>query len=143
MVELKQEPQKLTAFLSGELDHHHAKEIREAIDFAVREQYPPVVVLDFRQVSFMDSSGIGLIMGRSRLMEEYGGTLEIHNPPAHIRKVLRISGADRLAVIRNTVRRERPKPETKKPAVPVPDAAAQVPEDSEQKGTEQEHVYAQ
>ena len=74
MVELKQEPQKLTAFLSGELDHHHAKEIRETIDFAVREQYPPVVVLDFRQVSFMDSSGIGLIMGRSRLMEEYGGT---------------------------------------------------------------------
>ena len=70
MVELKQEPQKLTAFLSGELDHHHAKEIRETIDFAVREQYPPVVVLDFRQVSFMDNSGIGLIMGRSRLMEE-------------------------------------------------------------------------
>ena len=110
MVELKQEPQKLTAFLSGELDHHHAKEIRETIDFAVREQYPPVVVLDFRQVSFMDSSGIGLIMGRSRLMEEYGGTLEIHNPPPHIRKVLRISGADRLAVIRNSVKKERPKP---------------------------------
>ncbi len=80
MVELKQEPQKLTAFLSGELDHHHAKEIREAIDFAVREQYPPVLILDFKQVSFMDSSGIGLIMGRSRLLEEYGGVLEIHNP---------------------------------------------------------------
>ena len=91
MVELKQEPQKLTAFLSGELDHHRAKEIREAIDFAVREQYPPVVVLDFQKVSFMDSSGIGLIMGRSRLLSEYGGTLEIHNPPPHIRKVLRIS----------------------------------------------------
>lgn len=103
MVELKQEPQKLTAFLSGEIDHHHAKELREAIDFAVREQYPPVVVLDFRDVSFMDSSGIGLIMGRSRLLEEYGGTLEIHNPSQPIRKVLRISGADRLAVIRGHV----------------------------------------
>lgn len=103
MIELRQEPEKLTAFLSGELDHHHAKEIREAIDFAVREQFPPVVVLDFRHVTFMDSSGIGLIMGRSRLMEEYGGTLEIHNPSQQIRKVLRISGADRLAVIRNHV----------------------------------------
>ena len=61
MVELKQEPQKLTAFLCGELDHHRAKEIREAIDFAVREQYPPVVVLDFKQVSFMDSSGVALL----------------------------------------------------------------------------------
>ena len=102
MVELKQEPQKLTAFLRGELDHHHAKEIREAIDFAVREQYPPVLILDFKQVSFMDSSGIGLIIGRAHLMEETGGTLEIHNPSAQIRKVMRLSGADRYAVIRST-----------------------------------------
>ena len=72
MLELKQEENTLTVFLSGELDHHHAKEIREEVDFAVREQRPPTVVLDFRRVTFMDSSGIGLIMGRSHLMEEYG-----------------------------------------------------------------------
>ncbi len=101
MVELKQDPQCLTVFLSGELDHHRVREIRETVDEAVREQLPPVVILDFRRVTFMDSSGIGLIMGRSRLTEEYGGVLEIHNPPPHIRKVLRISGADRLAVIRS------------------------------------------
>ena len=124
MIELRQEPEKLTAFLSGELDHHHAKEIREAIDFAVREQFPPVVVLDFRHVTFMDSSGIGLIMGRSRLMEEYGGTLEIHNPPAHIRKVLRISGADKLAAIRYCAANTPPVP-------------------AEEPGKEQEHEYAQ
>ena len=141
MVELKQEPQKLTAFLSGELDHHHVKEIRETIDFAVREQYPPVVVLDFRQVSFMDSSGIGLIMGRSRLMEEYGGTLEIHNPPPHIRKVLRISGADRLAVIRNSVKKERPKPAPKKPEIPLLDDTPET--EQTEKGTEPEHEFAQ
>ena len=61
LVELKQEPQKLTAALSGELDHHHAKEIRETVDFAVREQLPPTLVLDFTKVTFMDSSGIGLM----------------------------------------------------------------------------------
>ena len=44
MVELKAEPQKLTAYLSGEIDHHRAKELREQIDLAVREQLPPVVV---------------------------------------------------------------------------------------------------
>lgn len=104
MVELKQEPQRLTAFLSGELDHHHVKEIREAVDYAVREQLPPLLIMDFARVTFMDSSGIGLIMGRSRLMEEYGGVLEIHNPSAHIRKVLRISGIDRLAVIRSSAK---------------------------------------
>lgn len=104
MVELKQEPQRLTAFLSGELDHHHVKEIREAVDFAVREQLPPLLIMDFARVTFMDSSGIGLIMGRSRLMEECDGVLEIHNPSAHIRKVLRISGIDRLAVIRSNAK---------------------------------------
>ena len=123
MAELKQEPQRLTVYLSGDLDHHHAKALREEIDFAVRDQLPPVVVLDFGGVTFMDSSGIGLIMGRSRVMEEYGGTLEIHNPPAHIRKVLRISGADKLAVIRSS------------PVRPVPAA----PEERK----EQEHEYAQ
>ena len=134
MLELKQEPQKLTAFLSGEIDHHRAKELREAIDFAVREQYPPTVILDFRRVTFMDSSGIGLIMGRSRLMEEYGGTLEIHNPPPQIRKVLRISGADRLAVIRSYA--EPPK---------HPDPAAPAPPDAEQPAEQEEteHEYAQ
>ncbi len=101
MVALKQEPEKLTAELSGELDHHNAKEIRETVDFAVREQLPPTLVLDFSKVTFMDSSGIGLILGRSHLMEEYGGVLEIHNPSPQIRKVLRLSGTDRLAVIRN------------------------------------------
>lgn len=103
VVELKQESQKLTASLSGELDHHHAKEIRETVDFAVREQLPPKLVLDFTKVTFMDSSGIGLIIGRFHLMEEYGGVLEIHNPSPQIRKVLRLSGADRLAVIRNHI----------------------------------------
>lgn len=139
MVEIKQEPQKLTAFLSGEIDHHHAKELRDAIDFAVREQYPPVVVLDFRSVTFMDSSGIGLIMGRSRLMEEYGGTLEIHNPSQQIRKVLRISGADRLAVIRSHVKPEPIQPPAQPPAPPTLPAEPQ----PEQKGIEAEHEYAQ
>jgi len=111
MVELKEEPKKLTAMLSGELDHHHAKEIREAIDFAVREQLPQILVLDFRQVTFMDSSGIGLIIGRSRLLEETGGSLEIHNPSQQISKVLRLSGADRLAVIRETVNGKEPEHE--------------------------------
>ncbi|MBR4201898.1 MAG: STAS domain-containing protein [Oscillospiraceae bacterium] len=132
MIELKQEPQKLTAYLSGEIDHHHAKELRDAIDFAVREQYPPTVILDFRGVTFMDSSGIGLIMGRSRLMEEYGGTLEIHNPSQQIRKVLRISGADRLAVIRSHVQPQMP---------PLPEIPQPEPESAEKEETE--HEYAQ
>ena len=65
MVELKQEEHRLTALLSGELDHHAAKEMRETIDFAVREALPETLILYFTKVTFMDSSGIGLILGRS------------------------------------------------------------------------------
>ncbi|MCR5305136.1 MAG: STAS domain-containing protein [Oscillospiraceae bacterium] len=111
MVELKEEPQRLTAYLSGELDHHRVREIREAVDYVVQEQMPPVVILDFRRVTFMDSSGVGLIMGRSRVLSAYGGVLEIHNPSPQIRKVLRLSGADRLAVIRNYADRTGKEPE--------------------------------
>lgn len=89
--------QRLTAFLSGEIDHHSAKTIREEIDLAVGEQIPKELWLDFRDVSFMDSSGIGLVMGRVRLMELHGGQVVVSNPSAHISKVMRLSGIDRLA----------------------------------------------
>lgn len=106
MVELKTTPQACIAYLSGDLDHHNVRGIREEIDLAVRQYLPPVVILDFRGVTFMDSSGIGLIMGRSKLTEEYGGTLEIHNPSPQVCKMMRISGIDRMAVIRMTAGKE-------------------------------------
>ena len=100
MLELKQEPQKLTAFLSGEIDHHRAKELREAIDFAVREQYPPTVILDFRRVTFMDSSGIGLVMGRFKLMQSIGGSIRVENLSPGAYKVMKLAGLDRLGELR-------------------------------------------
>ena len=54
----------LTAYLDGEIDHHSAKNMRETIDAAIAELMPEMLVLDFKDVSFMDSSGIGLVMGR-------------------------------------------------------------------------------
>jgi stage II sporulation protein AA (anti-sigma F factor antagonist) len=89
----------MTACLSGELDHHGAKPVREEIDETAQRVRPGELVLDFRGVTFMDSSGIGLVMGRYQLMEELGGALRVTNLPAHIRKVMRLAGLDRLAVI--------------------------------------------
>ena len=54
----------VTAFLDGEIDHHTASVIRNEIDAAVEKNMPTLLVLDFRDVSFMDSSGIGLVLGR-------------------------------------------------------------------------------
>ena len=60
---------KLTAVLVGEIDHHTAARLREEIDRKVGQMKPKELKLDFSQITFMDSSGIGLMMGRYRLME--------------------------------------------------------------------------
>lgn len=98
-VRLASEEGCLTAYLSGEIDHHAAKELREAIDSRAASQKPEKLLLNFREVTFMDSSGIGLVMGRYRLMQELGGELRVTGVPSHIRKVMRLSGLDKLAVM--------------------------------------------
>lgn len=89
----------LTAFLEGELDHHTAKEIREKIDYEIDENKPTLVILDFRDLSFMDSSGIGLVMGRYKKTSAIGAQLHIQNTSPQIYKVMRLAGLERLAVL--------------------------------------------
>ena len=101
-VKIINDENKLTAVLSGEIDHHIAKELRRDIDFAVREFQPEELVLDFAEVGFMDSSGIGLVMGRYKLMKETGGKVIVKNPQNQIKKVMRLSGIDNLAAISNS-----------------------------------------
>ena len=56
----------LAAYLSGEIDHHAAQSIRREIDAQVDDRLPELLTLDFSGVTFMDSSGVGLILGRGR-----------------------------------------------------------------------------
>ena len=95
-VKIINEDNKVIALLSGEIDHHNAKSLRQDIDFSLRENQPEELIMDFS-----DSSGIGLVMGRYKLMQEIGGNLVVRNPPPHIKKVMRLSGIDRLASICN------------------------------------------
>ena len=62
--------EEITAYLSGEIDHHSAVELRRRIDESVLSGTSERLILDFSGVTFMASSGIGLIMGRWRLMQE-------------------------------------------------------------------------
>lgn len=86
----------VTACLSGEIDHHSAAMLREEIDRAIESSYPEVLILDFGGVTFMDSSGIGLVMGRYKLMQNISGKVIIENAPKSIRKVFKMSGIDKL-----------------------------------------------
>ena len=98
-VRIESSGQTVTAYLEGELDHHTAREIRETIDAELENGNVKLLIIDFRDVTFMDSSGIGLVMGRYRQMKFYDGELQVVNTSPQIYKVMRIAGLDRLAMI--------------------------------------------
>ena len=89
----------LTAFLEGEIDHHSARKMRSEIDLAIEKHMPTLLVLDFFDVTFMDSSGIGLVMGRYRLLQKSKAELFITNTSDSIFKVMKLAGLEKLAKI--------------------------------------------
>lgn len=86
--------------LEGEIDHHTALPIRLQTDEKIENCRPQTVVLDFSDVTFMDSSGIGLVMGRYKLLSELGGDLEVTGLSDNSYRVMRLAGLDRIAVIK-------------------------------------------
>lgn len=84
----------LYAYLAGEIDHDSAQRLRINIDETVSTQMPEELVLDFSGVSFMDSSGVGLILGRQRRLQALGGRLRVQQPPQSIRKILEIANIE-------------------------------------------------
>ncbi len=99
MVNFMYEERRITAGILGEIDHHNAAMMRRKIDMELKERLPEEMVFDFEHVTFMDSSGIGLIMGRYRLMNEIGGKIIIKNVSDRIKKVMKLSGIDKVARI--------------------------------------------
>ena len=83
---------RLTIYLAGELDHHEARGAIRSIDELLDEYLPRDCVLDMSGLSFMDSSGIGLILGRQRSARTLGTTLQIQHAPAQLRRVLQLAG---------------------------------------------------
>lgn len=88
----------LSAGLYGEIDHHTAADMRMLIDSEIESLLPKSLILDFSEVQFMDSSGIGLILGRKRLIESMGGGLYIKNVSPHIRKIISVAGLEALII---------------------------------------------
>ena len=91
---------KLTIALTGEIDHHCAKNYIQAIQSKIEAYTPDVCILDFRDVSFMDSSGIAVVINALRCMVRIGGKLELTELKQQPRKVFRASGVDKLVNIK-------------------------------------------
>ena len=89
----------LSIRIRGEIDHHTAAAIRQGIDATLFEKRPAKLILDLSAVSFMDSSGLGLIMGRYSVMKELGGEMTVWNPSPETRAILTLAGMERLVKI--------------------------------------------
>ena len=97
----------LTVTLRGEIDHHSAVGVRSDIDSLIYEVRPRKTVLDLFAIDFMDSSGLGLIMGRYALMQRIGGELTLRNPNERVVKIFELAGLGRIIKIENDKEKEK------------------------------------
>lgn len=92
----QKEDKQLIIRLNEEIDHHLAEKIRRRVDYEVQRYIPKKVVFDFTCVNFMDSAGIGLIIGRYKLVTMLGGVLTIKGANNNVKKILEMSGILKL-----------------------------------------------
>ena len=95
-----------TVRLKGEIDHHSASVLRRELDGLICRVRPKILRLDLSGVDFMDSSGLGLIMGRYTLLDSFGGETVLLNPTERIRKILDLAGFARICRVEVVKRKE-------------------------------------
>lgn len=86
----------MTAILAGEVDHHSAAPVRESIDAALFKHRPRHLTIDLGKVGFMDSSGLGLVLGRVALCQELGTQVRLARPSLRVKRIFAVAGIERL-----------------------------------------------
>ena len=94
---------RLTVALTGEIDHHCAKAYIQAIAAKIEAYMPNLCILDFREVTFVDSSGIAVVINALRNMSQIEGKLLLSGISPQPMRVFRASGIDKLVEIREAV----------------------------------------
>lgn len=89
---------KLIANLSGEIDHHSAAVLREKIDNNINKNVK-LLVISLKEVTFMDTSGIGLILGRFKKTRDLGISMKIINIPEKVKRIIKLSGIQNLGIL--------------------------------------------
>lgn len=95
--------QTLLVEIDGELDHHIAAKVREAVDSRIKMTNARNIAFDFRKVTFMDSSGIGVIMGRYKIAKTLGGKVIVLGAGPQIRRIIVMSGVDKIVRLADTL----------------------------------------
>lgn len=97
--EYVKDKEELRIRLLGEIDHHNAVHMRGRIDELISEYNPKRLVLEMAGVNLMDSSGLGLIMGRVNVMRKHGGRVVLWHPCAPVLKICSLAGLERIVEI--------------------------------------------
>ena len=104
MLQSIRDDDRLIVRLAGELDHYCAQSVRRELDALIGDRSIRWLILDFSRLQFMDSSGIGVLLGRYRQMRDRGGHMGVVHMNSHIARIFHMSGMDR--VIRQLDRQE-------------------------------------
>ena len=96
MLQWKPPLRRATVVIAGELDHYAAPQIRRMLDEVLDDESTTHLTLDLENLTFMDSSGIGVLLGRLRILHSRGGTLSVKNMQPSVEKLFRLSGLHRV-----------------------------------------------
>jgi len=89
----------LLIYLKGDMDHYHISKFKDSVDDMINWYKPRILKLDYANVDFMDSAGIGFILGRIKLMYEYDGQIVLTSTRRHVKKVLELACIGKYAKI--------------------------------------------
>ena len=95
----------LTVLPQGELDHCVAESMRNTVDASVIQNGAKMIVFDMSDVAFMDSSGIGMLIGRYKFMKKRGGKVRVRGMNPQVERIFKMSGLHQI--IANEERTEK------------------------------------
>lgn len=91
-----EEDKLLILEITEEIDHHTTEKIRRKADYEIERHMPRKIIFDFNKVTFMDSAGIGMIIGRYKMIKMLGGTIEMINVSPSVKKVFDMCGIPKI-----------------------------------------------
>ena len=107
IVDFRKEDKSLIFVLTEDVDQHTSEKIRRKMDNEIKRYIPRKVIFDFSNISFMDSAGIGMVLGRYKLAQMLDGELEIINVNKSMKKIFDMSGVSRIINIIEEEKNER------------------------------------
>lgn len=102
-VNFKEKDKLLIFELTEEIDHHESEKMRRKMDYEIQRYMPKRVLFDFNSVTFMDSAGIGMLIGRYKIARMFGATVELINVKQSIKKIFEMCGVLKIIPIAQNV----------------------------------------